>query len=1312
MRKFFENIVDYPYAIIILIAFLCAFGIIILHNKIPVEREPDITLPYIMIHILYPGASPEEVESKITRKIENKLKGLKNLDYIESMSFDGGLNIEMKFIGNEDVDNTKREVEDIVNLVKPEFPLESEEPFIELRTFDDIPILLVSLTNSAETTDLDILKTYADKLKSVLEQINDVSYIDYYGELEHEIHVEVNPLLAEAYGLTIDEIAKIIQSEHQNYPAGEFLTERKSLLIKTQGEFLDLASIESLKIKLIDGSEVSLSQIAKIVRTTRKQSSFSRFNGKPSITLIVKGQDRINVLKVVDTLQKKITVFKQDLPSSIEINTIQDSGADIKLMIKQLGSSALYGALFVFILLVLMIGIRNAILVGFAIPFTILFSITFLYFFDFSINTITIFAMIVILGLVVDGAIIVSENIYRHIEEGISPIAASKAGIAEVGPSVFVADITTICAFLPIAFMSGMTGDYLIYLPITVILTIIGSMIIDHFGLPAIIPRLSFKILDKAKILHTFRYLPVKLTQRFRLHKLDSNEAEEFQKDDTKRIDKPVYNTPEPDVTLEDLAMTLSDERISRIFPELGEFYDAEELKTAINNKYYKENTTRRVIAKVSEEKPEEIPKKTDDFAPKSVSVKKFQNVRRWKLDYKGIIDASEDLSAALLEQMQNLQLPVKQNAGKSEKSSKKATGFWNELGDSFIQAIMNAKQAHDKGLVTSFWRKGEAPEIKAAVVDFHEDRRIIIPPAPPEPVSEDVSADEQLRYPSKDRVHLTSDTKELERDRLLEKASPFVKLIRSKYGIILNSLIKFRFIVFAIALISAIIAVLVVFSGIIGIEYIPHIDRSRFFVRIKMPAGTPINRTSQVISELESVLDQYSQEFRNIGRISYIKSYITSIGETNTLLVDLREYSETGSEIGKIQVELVDIEERSLTQYEIIQEIRSRIPILPDAEITVDEVFEGPPTGADISMKVTGDDLDTVYLASMKIKNILENIDGTQDVSIDYQKTKPILQVKINKENGNKFGINPANLGLLLRSAIYGYESGEILRDGDEIKIIVKLGDSDKLDFERLRRLPIRTSQNEIITLAQVVDFSYTSIPKAVRHYNQKKAISVRCNLASGINTKSVENMLISEIKNDEELRKLIPSKVSYYLVGETEERDKSFEELTISLFVGLMLIFFVLVLYFNSLRQAIIIILVVPLGFAGVIFGLYITDNTFNLMSFIGIVALTGIVVNDAIVLVDCIRDNRKKGFSLRNSVIRAGQTRLRPVILTTLTTIFGLIPLTLNFTGGGYFWQPLCIAIIFGIMFATLLTLIVIPLAYFELYKREVVKQRIAG
>jgi len=262
------------------------------------------------------------------------------------------------------------------------------------------------------------------------------------------------------------------------------------------------------------------------------------------------------------------------------------------------------------------------------------------------------------------------------------------------------------------------------------------------------------------------------------------------------------------------------------------------------------------------------------------------------------------------------------------------------------------------------------------------------------------------------------------------------------------------------------------------------------------------------------------------------------------------------------------------------------------------------------------------------------------------------------------------------------------------------------------LRRLPIRTSQNEIITLAQVVDFSYTSIPKAVRHYNQKKAISVRCNLASGINTKSVENMLISEIKNDEELRKLIPSKVSYYLVGETEERDKSFEELTISLFVGLMLIFFVLVLYFNSLRQAIIIILVVPLGFAGVIFGLYITDNTFNLMSFIGIVALTGIVVNDAIVLVDCIRDNRKKGFSLRNSVIRAGQTRLRPVILTTLTTIFGLIPLTLNFTGGGYFWQPLCIAIIFGIMFATLLTLIVIPLAYFELYKREVVKQRIAG
>ncbi|MCD4657598.1 MAG: efflux RND transporter permease subunit, partial [Planctomycetes bacterium] len=257
MRKFFENIVDYPYAIIILIAFLSAFGLFILQNKIPVEREPDITVPYIMIHMSYPGASPDEVESKITRKIEDKLKGLKNLDYVESMSYDGGLIINMKFLGNEDIDYTKREVEDIVNLVKPEFPEEAEEPFIESRSFDDTPILLVSLTNSAETTDLDILKTYADKLKSSLEEIDEVSYIDYYGELEQEIHVEIDPLKAKAFGFTINEIAEIIKSEHQNFPAGELLSDRKSLLIKTQGEFQDCASIKRLKIILADGSELS-----------------------------------------------------------------------------------------------------------------------------------------------------------------------------------------------------------------------------------------------------------------------------------------------------------------------------------------------------------------------------------------------------------------------------------------------------------------------------------------------------------------------------------------------------------------------------------------------------------------------------------------------------------------------------------------------------------------------------------------------------------------------------------------------------------------------------------------------------------------------------------------------------------------------------------------------------------------------------------------------------------------------------------------------------------------------------------------------
>ena len=1301
MRKFLENVVDYPYAVILLIAFLFVFGLYVLQNKITVEREPDIVVPYVMIHQLYPGASPSEVEQKITRRIEDKLLALDDVDYIESMSYDGGLEVVVKFLNNDDLDDVKREVEEIVNLAKPDFPDDAEEPVIETRSFDDTPILLVSLTNSDEKVDLDVLKTYADELKATIEDTEGVAYIDVYGDIEHEIHIEVDPLKAKAKGFTVDEIARLVQNEHQNFPAGDVETARKNLLIKTQGEFASADDIRQMKIKLANGDEINITKLAKVIRTTRKRTSYSRFNGKPSVTLIVKGKDKINVFNVVKDIQTKIENFKVDLPPSISVDTVQDAGSDIRLMINQLGSSAIYGAILVLVLLIIMIGVRNAVLVGFAIPFTILFGIIFLYLFEYSINTITIFAMIVILGLVVDGAIIVSENIFRHIEEGKNPKKAAKRGISEVGPSVFIADITTICAFLPIAFMSGMTGDYLIYLPITVILTLVGSMLIDHFGLPVIIPRMSFRFINKQKILQSFVDFPARMTQRFRVQRLKKEESEDdFHKSDTKKIEKQVLNTPEPVVTVEDLAMTFSDDRVAKKFPELGQFYDEAELKSAIVHKYYDEKTTRRfkpAFEKTEEEKPE-VPKTKRAGA---MTFRRVENVRRWKLDFKSILDESEDLREALEEQLEL--------AGKLEEIKNKPKETNGELVDSFVQAIKDAKNAQDKGLVTSFWRKGEAPEVRDEAQDFQEEKRIIIPP-PLELRAEEPLEVEQPVYKTRKNKEKEHDTERRERDLLTEKASPLVKFIRVQYGLMLNSLIRFRYLIFAFVLVAASFALFTILSGQIGMEYIPHIDRSRFFIRVKLPVGTPIKRTSEVVSEIESVIDDYSQDFRNIGRESYIKSYITTIGDTNALLVDLREYSESGTELGKIQVELVDIEKRTLTQYDVIQELRSRMPVFPDAEITVDEVFEGPPTGADISLKVTGENSKTVHEAARIIKEKLERIEGAEDVSIDYQPTKPLLEITINREKASKFNVNSTEVGMLLRSAIHGYESGEIIKGDDEIKIVTLLQDSENPDFERLSMLPVRTNDNELITLEEVVDYKYTSIPKAIRHYNNKRAISIRCKLAPGLNTKQIENKIIEEINADEELKKLIPSNVKYSLVGETEERDKSFEELTISLFVALMLILFVLLLYFNSFRITLIIILAIPLGFTGVVFGLYLTDNTFNLMSFIGVVALMGIVVNDAIVLVDCIKDNRKKGFSLRNSVIRAGQIRLRPVILTSATTILGLLPLTLNFSGGGYFWQPLCIAIIFGILFATLLTLIVIPLAYFELYRRGTMRQTV--
>ncbi|NIO22291.1 MAG: hypothetical protein GTN76_16575, partial [Candidatus Aenigmarchaeota archaeon] len=223
--------------------------------------------------------------------------------------------------------------------------------------------------------------------------------------------------------------------------------------------------------------------------THKKINTYSRYNGIPTVSLVVYKQTEINTMRTTKAIKRIAAEYDSRMPEQVQVTTTMDKGDDISLMVRQLSSNALYGLLFVLFTLMIFMGLRNSILIAIAIPFSLFVGFLFMWVSGFSLNMITMFALILIIGLVVDGAMIVGENIYHHFEKGLNPVDASKEGISEVGTAVISADLTTISAFFPMIFIAGIMGQVVSYMPYVVIFALVGSIFIDHFTLPMIASR-------------------------------------------------------------------------------------------------------------------------------------------------------------------------------------------------------------------------------------------------------------------------------------------------------------------------------------------------------------------------------------------------------------------------------------------------------------------------------------------------------------------------------------------------------------------------------------------------------------------------------------------------------------------------------------------------------------------------------------------------------------------------------------------------------------------------------------------------------
>lgn len=475
---------------------------------------------------------------------------------------------------------------------------------------------------------------------------------------------------------------------------------------------------------------------------------------------------------------------------------------------------------------------------------------------------------------------------------------------------------------------------------------------------------------------------------------------------------------------------------------------------------------------------------------------------------------------------------------------------------------------------------------------------------------------------------------------------------------------------------------------GLIKIEMFPKVDIDYFYINIELPIGSSLDSAAVVAAEAEKLIQDLPE----------VDNYVTNLGFTFNIMSG--GSGGNGTNLANIIVNLVPNKERERMSYEIAESIRKQVESIQGAKVRLEELSGGPPTGAPIEVRVSGPDLKTLGELSQDVVNTLETIDGVINVKDNLNDSTGEIVFHVNKQMADYYGLSSSSIAANIRNALYGTKATTVALENDDIDVIVKYDGKSFNTIEDLENILIKTPAKGYVSLSEVSTKGIEPSVQSINHIDLEKVVRVTADIEKGVNLSQV-------LKNFDEKSKNIALDKDYSIEvgGEVEDIQKSYQEMFTSMIVAVFLILFILVLQFNSFKQPLIIMFALPLAMIGALFGLLILRLPFSLPAFIGIVSLTGIVVNDAIVLIDRINKNLKRKMEFNDAIVEAGVSRMQPIFLTSITTIAGILPLALS----EEMWQGLGFSIIFGLIFATVLTLVMIPVLYRAVSYKSYLKTR---
>lgn len=990
------------------------------YTSLPREASPDITIPYVIVNTYFFGTSPEDMENLVTKEIEKKLGEIDNIKEMRSLSGEGVSAITLEFDPEEDIDDVMAKVREKVDLAKPELPTDAEDPLILELNFSAFPILLVNLSGEYGLVQL---KDVSEDLKDEIEKIGGILDVGISGGLEREVQVNVDPDKLRHYRVSLEDVRLAILNENLNLPGGNIDVGDYSYLLRVPGEIADPDEINSFVVKADQHFPVYVRDVAEVHYGFKDAASTARMEGVSCITLSISKRSGENLIKIVEDVRATIEAMLPDLPPTTRITFTSDQSKDIRMMVDELENGIINGLILVVLVLVFFLGFRTSMFVAVAIPLSMLISFIVLDMMGYTLNMIVLFSLILALGMLVDNAIVIVENIYRYMEEGHPPAVAAHRGVSEVAWAVTASTATTLCAFFPMVFWPGIMGEFMSYLPITLIITLSSSLFVGLVINPVI--------------------------------------------------------------------------------------------------------------------------------------------------------------------------------AG----------------------SLMHVKKKH------------------------------------------------------------------LRQDRMAE--SRFMEYYRAS----LNWCLDRRILIMVLAHVSlfGVIALYGVFGT--GVEFFPSIDPKKVFVDYELPSGSRLGATDAYLKVTEDSLGKYSN----------ILTYVGNAG-VGTGDFDMMGPGGGPANKGRISIDMVDREYRDRPTPETIQDIRKDVADVTGAEVVVQKMEEGPPTGKPVNIEISGNDFRVLGEIADKIMARIKSVDGLVNLQTDFDRGKPEIQVLVDRERAAFLGVSTGQIGSVVRASFNGVETGSF-RDGDEdVDITVRLGKEHRLRVEDIEDLNLLIDGGDLVPLSSVATVELTTGLGGISRKEQKRVVTVSSDVEGRL-----ANDALLEVKQQLEGFDL-PGGYSMSFTGESKDQEEAEAFLSRAFIIAVFSIGLVLVLQFHSLTTPLIIIFSVLLSLVGVFSGLLITRMPFGIiMTGVGVISLAGVVVNNAIVLLDYTIKLRERGMAKREAIVQAGVTRLRPVLLTATTTVLGLVPMATgvsfdfkHFTwvvgsDSSQWWSSMAVAVIFGLIFATGLTLIVVPVMY---------------